>query len=209
LTNRSDSKDIVDNIERFLKRCTVLMVQQQVCISHACSSLGFQTLSSTWLLKAFDNVEELECSEVKELAKAILRIIPVIKKDVRFDRDTPGSLDRLSLYEGGSLVLAKGGQERPRLLVHFALTALQKGLQKSAMTMLQETTEMYDSPTRPSYYEELLHAIDARIIIQVEQDDLTGAVREMHRRVDVVAKWIGNTSFELATDLYRLGCFCK
>ena len=29
----------------------------------------------------------------------------------------------------------------------------------------------------------------------------------MHRRLDVVSRWMGNTSVELANDLLRLGCF--
>jgi tetratricopeptide (TPR) repeat protein len=205
--NQSDLKDIVDNVERFIERCTVLMAQQQVCISHACSSLGLQSLSGQWLSEASDSIGETEVLEVKDEARAVSHILSLIKRDAEVIKERPCLVDRLSLYEGGMLVLTDRCNDKQRLFIHIAFAALQKGLSASAMETFHRTVETYDSPTPPGYCDELLHAIDAQIIIRVEEGGMNEAVQEMQRRLDVVSKWTGNTSFELANDLHRLGCF--
>ena len=190
-----------------MKMCTLLTVQQQIFISHGCYNLGLEDLSSTWSSKVLGNIDELRLSDqssvaqMKQKAKAILRILSVTKKK-------PCSEDRLSLYESGLLALEEGCSERPRLFVHFALVAaLQKGLLTSAAEILKRTTEIYVLPNPPGYYDEFLHANDLNIIIQVKEGNMNGAIQEMHRRVDAVSNWIGNTSLELANGLYRLACF--
>ena len=212
LKNQSHSKDIVDDVEGFIKQCTLLMAQQQICIAHACSSLGVQSLSSMWLSRPLDNIDELGLSDAKvktELmrkAKANIHICSLIKRDNEFKGKRSCALDRISLYEGGLSVFVGGYNDNPRLLVHVAFALLQKGLQASALGVFQKITHIYDSPEPPRYYDEFLHTIDAAIIIQVEDGDMDGAIREMHRRVDAVSKWVGN-GLGLANDLYRLGSF--
>ena len=203
--NHRDSQDISRNVEQFLQRCTLLMVQQQVYISHACSSLGYKRLSSMWFSKALDNIDDLELKDVKEKAKVILRVMSLIKRENGSDGRKTCSLDRMSLYEGGFTVLTGGYNGNPRLVVHFALATLQKGLPKSVMFL--NMPKVYDTPSPSYYYKEFLHAINAQVIFQVAKGAIHGAIQEMHRRLDVVSKWIGNNSFELATDHHRLGCF--
>ena len=193
LKNQSDSKDM-DNVELFMKRCTLLLVQQHVCISHACLNLELWSLSHAWLSKAFNIIDE---RHMKEKANSNLVILSTIKT----------LLDRMSLFEGGLLAFDDDYSERPRLLIHYAFAALQKGSLTSAMEKLKKIREIYDSPTPPGYYDELLHALNAQVIIHVERGDMGGAVQGMHRRLNIVTKWIGNTSFELAHDCLRLGCF--
>ena len=204
--NQSDLKDISSNVGQFLKRCTLLMVQQKVCISHACSSLGLRNLSKKWLSTALDEIDETRFSDAKNEAKAILNIISLVKRDIESEMERP--LDRMSLYEGGSLIsFTIGCKEEPRLFVHYAFEALHKGLPKGAMVMLQKTAEVYELSSPPEYHDELLHAIDAKIIIHVKDNEIERAVQEMHRRMDVVSRWLGNSSLELATDMQRLACF--
>ena len=159
-----------------------------------------------WLLKVLDKIE---LPHVKEEAKAILYAISLIKRDNEFDRKKPCSLDRIPLFEGGLMVINASGKtiDKIRMFVHFALEAIRKGLPKSALEMLKGTAKIYESPTPPEYYDELLYAINAQIIIQVKDNDVGGALQGMHRRLDVVSKWIGNASFELADCCYRIGCF--
>ena len=151
-------------------------------------------------MKAVDGIDELGLGDAKNTVKEIMRILLVMKRDHGLE-----SPDRLSLYEGGSLVVNDGFRGD----VHFALAALEKGLQRSATAIFENgaKTGIYDSPTPPEYYDELLYAIDAQIIIQVEKDDMNCAVQEMHRRLNIVSKWLGNTSLELAITKHRLGCF--
>ena len=157
-----------------------------------------------WLSRALDNF--LGLSGVKEKAEANLHIIPLIKHDIKMKRLC--SLDRKSLYEGGLTVFAGGRNDNPRLFVHLAFAVLEKGLQSIAIETFQKTQKIYDSLEPPGYYDEFLQAIDAHIcvIIQVEEGNMNGAIREMHRRVDAVSKWVGN-GLGLANDLYRLGSF--
>mmetsp|Transcript_40064 Transcript_40064/g.73298 ORF Transcript_40064/g.73298 Transcript_40064/m.73298 type:complete len:965 (+) Transcript_40064:3-2897(+) len=216
LMTQSDSKEIVDNVGQFMKRCTLLKTQQQVCISHACFSLGLRTLSRKWLLKALATMDDLGLSDAKMEVEVALYIISVVAKRVTM-RDTlvlegkkkPGSVDMFSLYECGLPAFSEGYNEEPRRFVHFAMAALEKGLHMDAMDIFKEATEkICDSPTPPSgYYHEVLDAINAQIIIELKEGDMAGAVREMNRRLDIVSKWIGSSSLALAKDLHRLGCF--
>ena len=201
--NEIDSEDIVDNVEGFIKRCTLLMVQQQVCISQACSRLSLWNLSDRWLSDALDNTDKLGLSKMKEKVKANLHIIS-IKKDNKLQ---DCSSDRVSLYQGGLSIFSRGHKEDPRLFIHLALALLEKELQSSAMTALQKIKKMYEIPTTPTNYDELLHASNAQIIIRVKEGDMDGALQGMHRRLNAVSNWIGDTSFEMAHDLYRLACF--
>ena len=176
---------------------------------------------------------EIGSSDAKEKIQKILEILKLITRDDEVGGGNTCSLDRVTLYQGGLVYFAEGCNDNPRLFLFLALALLSKGLQKSAMTTLldfipcdygapaspvvleglpvataaaKKTRDIYDSPTPPSYWEELLLGVDAQIILKVEDNDMDGAIQTMHRRVDVVSNWIGNTS-ELANDLYRLGCF--
>ena len=188
------------------------MIEQQVYISHACSSLGLRNVSEKWLLESCRQIDELGFpgtqGKAKDKINAILYIMSLIQKNHEPKSEKLCLLDRMSLYKGGlSISFTRGCNEEPRLLVHFALAALQKRLLKSAMAIFQKITEITRAPTPPVYYDELLHAIDARIIIQVEDNDMDGALQEMHHRLDVVSRWVGDSSLELANNLHRLGCF--
>ena len=207
MTGQSQSKDIVDNFEGFIRRCTLLLVEQQVCISHICSTLGLRSLSQQWLSKTLDSIGQLGLLDVKEKVNEILHVMCLIKRDDELEGRGPRSLDRMSFYELGSLVSFAGGyKEKPRVFIHFAFAALHQRLHKSAMAIFEKIGDVYESPMLPSYYDELSHAINAQIIIQVKANDMDGALRTMHRRLDVISRWIGNTSVELAKELHRLGC---
>ena len=221
LENHSEAKDIVDNAERFIERCRVLIVQQQVCISHACYRLQHHSLSSRWLSTALDNLRATAClqttqsqiqdmglSDLNAIAKVVFDIVSALKRNVESEQETSCVIDTLSLYEGGLLAFNQKGNENPRLLIHIALEALKRGLKSRAMAMFQKTTNIYSLPAPPEYYDEILHAIDAQIIIQVEEGDVSRAISEMHLRWDVVQRWLG-PSLELANVRHRLGCFCS
>mmetsp|Transcript_2373 Transcript_2373/g.4182 ORF Transcript_2373/g.4182 Transcript_2373/m.4182 type:complete len:218 (+) Transcript_2373:160-813(+) len=53
-------KDMVENVEEFMKRCDLLNVQQQLGISQAALRLGHCTLSKKWLLKGLDSINSLD-----------------------------------------------------------------------------------------------------------------------------------------------------
>jgi hypothetical protein len=184
------------------------MTQQQVFISHACSRLGFRRLSSQWLLKAFDDIDELGLSNFQEDAKMALHIISATEGVRRHQKEThsPFLVDVFSLYKEETLeVFFEGYRDKPRLFVHLALAALQNGFVCNAKLLLKRTEEICDSAAPPAYYDELLHAINMKIIIQVKEGNTHKAVDNMHRRCDIVSKWVGSTSVELAQDLHRLG----
>jgi len=206
LTSQGDAKDITDDVGQFMKRCTLLMIQEQVCISHACFCLGLRTLSHKWLAKALENVNDLGLLDIKEEVKATLHIVAGIKGDTGLVGSSPPA-DMMSLYQIGVRTFSDGCDKKAQLLVHYALEALRKGLPKSAMEMLKGTVQMCESPTPPYYCEKLMHAVDAQIIIQVQDNDMNGAARAMHRRLDMVSEWVGETSCELAKNLHRLACF--
>ena len=185
------------------------MTQQQMFISHACSRLGLWSLSSQWLRNALDNMNESGLSDSKEAAQVVLCIISAIKgnRSHQKSRHGPCSVDVFSLYQDGGLAaFFLGFSDKPRLFVHLTLAALQQGLRISAMAMFQKTTDIFNSPTPPAYYEQLSQAINAQIIIHVDEGDMNEAVNEMHRRLNVVSKWKGSTSGELAHELHRFGC---
>ena len=188
--------DLFDNEEL----CTLLMAQQQVCLSHSCSRLGLWRLSSQWLGKALENVNELGLSDLKVKAELVQYFFSVFPRDNEAERQKP--LDLFSLYQDDRLTtFFEGYGDRPRLLTNLALVALRKGFLMSATVLFQKGTR-----TPPVYFDELLYAIDARIWILVNEGNMDGAVCEMRLRLDVISKWMGNTCVGLAYDYHRLGC---
>ena len=201
-----------------------------MCISRAAFGLGLRGLARKWLAKAVDTVAGLGLSDVEERAGALLRVVAGldtharprggkaaasssdvlsrIKRNVK-RKTAVVSVEAYSLYGGSLPAFADGCDEKPRLLVHFALEALKKNLKKIALATFKgkEIAKICASPTPPSHHNELLHGINAKIIIQVQEDNMAGAVQTMRHRIDMVSKWTGNASFELANDKLRLACF--
>ena len=144
-------------------------------------------------------MEAMGLSQSKE-AEAVLHTIPT---------DGPCSADLFSLYEdtGGMTGLFANVPDKPRLFVHLALAALRTNQTVNAMRMLDKIPkEAYDAPTPPAHHTELLRAVNARIILQMEDGDFGGALYELQRRSEIISEWIGSKSLELAHNLHRLAC---
>ena len=141
----------------------------------------------------------MELSQSKEQAEAALQIIST---------DSLCSVDLFSLYEDGGMTgLFANCSDKPRLFVHLALAALKKNNIITAMGMLEKIPEeVYDSPTAPAHHDEFLQSTNARIILQVEEGDLGGALYELQRRSELISEWIGSKSVELARNLYVYLC---
>ena len=200
-----------DDVEEFAIRCALFMAQQQACLSHACSRLGLRSLSVQWLRRASDSAHELGLTDVAEEVRAVRHLFSVIPDPAAASagKGRP-SLDLFSLYKEGSLAsMFEECRDQPLLFFHLALAALGQGLHMSAMTMLQriqKTERVYNSPSPPTYSEELLQAIDLTLIIRLKDGDTKRAVDDMRRRLDVVSLWRGSASIEVAHGRLRLGC---
>ena len=212
---KSDSKEMIDNMGTFMKACALLQAKQEVCISHACLCLRHRALSKKWLLKALGSANDLGISINKE-AEVALFILSILsgKDDLRhsnnssaLEKKKASSMDIFHLYERGLSLFSDGYYEKPRLLVHFALAALAKGLYRDAISISTPAiVKIQSSSSTPGYFVEVLHAIDAHIIINVRDENMDGAVEAMNHRLVVVSKWLGSGSIEFAKELHRLSC---
>ena len=157
--------------------------------------------------KALDNFEELGLRHSVEEGNQVLSIISATDGAESHRKGGHSVVDVFLLYQEGRLgVLFESYNDKPRLFAHLAVSSFEKGFSVSATAMFQKTHEIYDSPTSPAYHDELLHAIDAVMIIQIGNDDTKGAIFTMHQRLDIISKWAGNDSFELANESHRLAC---
>ena len=143
-------------------------------------------------------MEPLGLLQSKEEPEVVLRMIGT---------DGPCSVDLYSLYKDSDTVgLFADCRDMPRLFVHVALAALQTN-HVIALGMLEKIPEeVYDLPTPPPHHTEFLQAMNLKIILLVEGDDLGGALYELQRRSEIISGWLGSSSLELAHNLHRLGC---
>ena len=75
-------------------------------------------------------------------------------------------------------------------------------------TFRKNTSHLISSSSAqaPEYYDELLHVIDAQIIIEVKDGNMDGAMIHMNRRLDLVSQWCGYRTVEMAKNLHRISC---
>ena len=87
------------------------------------------------------------------------------------------------------------------------MSTLHNGSHSDAITIVKSApNQKCSSPNFPGYHAEVLHDIDAVIIVCVKEDNMDGALVEINRKLDDVSRWVGNHSVALAKDLHRLGC---
>ena len=198
---------MVDDVEQVVKRCTLLMAQEQVFISHACCRLGLWRLSGNWLSASLDNMNKLELLNVKGITKAVVHDMVSLDKSTESHQNGNASSFLFLLYkDGGCAATFESCSDKLRLFVHLGLGALTKKHTTNALLMFQKAEQCYDPSTPPCCYDELLHANNAHIISLIEKKQMNEAVQTMQRRLDIVSKKAGSTSAELAHELHRFAC---
>mmetsp|Transcript_37293 Transcript_37293/g.79513 ORF Transcript_37293/g.79513 Transcript_37293/m.79513 type:complete len:529 (-) Transcript_37293:250-1836(-) len=85
------------------------------------------------------------------------------------------------------------------------MATLEKGFQQDAIEIFRKATAL-KSTQDPQYHDDVLHAMNAQIIIEFKEGNTDEAVQGMIHRIVYVGKWLGSSSAALAKDLHRLGC---
>lgn len=86
------------------------------------------------------------------------------------------------------------------------METLRKGLLSHASEILKQATALCTSPDPPAYLDEVLLAMDAQIIVACKGGDVVEVVQAMNDRMDMVSRWIGDSSSALARDMHRAAC---
>lgn len=208
LSNASASEG--ENIGSFMKRCELFKAAEQVHIAHVTFRLGKTVLSSKWLAKAMDTMDEVGISLAKNEASLVKYMLSVMMNAAPEQSNRGGRLvaNPLALYENGLPTFTDGYNGKDRVHVHWALEEVQKRLHIDAMYTAEQAVDSIrelDSP--PSYSDEYLRAIDVQIAIKLKYNDNDGVLEKLKLRLTIISRWEGDGSLATANELRRLACF--
>lgn len=201
-----ESADMVEDIGGFMKQCASMTAQQQLGISQASLRLGYTSLSRKWLLKAMASMDDLYVPKCKSEAKIASYILSVMAGGA-VPPEEEKRPSHYSLYEGALLSFSDRYHRNPRLYLQFGMAVLRKAMLLDALQIFKQGLPLCNLPDPPHYSDEVLHALDAQIIVEMKQGNMAEATQAMGTRLDIVTKWSGNSNLEVANGMRRLACF--